>query len=214
MLKPIKLNPEFKEIIWGGNKLKTDYNKVSDLKNIAESWELTVRNDGMNTICGGEFDGLTMKEYIDKNGFSVVTDKKLDRFPLLIKFIIIPFMALHLMPVWIYLGGVIPAVLSYKNIYYAITNKALYISAGAFKQVFERRDLNDIANITMRKGFWDNILDLGDINITFKNSSEQYPLTRNGFPLHNIWEYIEVYKLLLETATKTSNDETNRQIQK
>ena len=87
MLKPIKLNPEFKEIIWGGNKLKTDYNKVSDLKNIAESWELTVRNDGMNTICGGEFDGLTMKEYIDKNGFSVVTDKKLDRFPLLIKFI-------------------------------------------------------------------------------------------------------------------------------
>ena len=32
MLKPIKLNPEFKEIIWGGNKLKTDYNKVSDLK--------------------------------------------------------------------------------------------------------------------------------------------------------------------------------------
>jgi len=87
MLKPVKLNPEFKEIIWGGNKLKTDYNKVSDLKNIAESWELTVRNDGMNTICGGEFDGFTMKEYIKKVGFSVVTDKELDRFPLLIKFI-------------------------------------------------------------------------------------------------------------------------------
>ena len=153
-------------------------------------------------ICWGLFDLIFMIFWISANS------------PLLIKFIIIPFMALHLMPVWIYLGGVIPAVLSYKNIYYAITNKALYISAGAFKQVFERRDLNDIANITMRRGFWDNILDLGDINITFKNSSEQYPLTRNGFPLHNIWEYLKVYKLLLETATKTSNDETNRQIQK
>ncbi|MBQ9744923.1 MAG: class I mannose-6-phosphate isomerase [Clostridia bacterium] len=87
MLKPIKLNPEFKEIIWGGNKLKTDYNKASNLKNIAESWELTVRNDGMNTINDGEFKGFTMQEYIDKNGFSVVTDKELDRFPLLIKFI-------------------------------------------------------------------------------------------------------------------------------
>ena len=87
MLKPIKLNPEFKEIIWGGNKLKTDYNKVSDLKNIAESWELTIRDDGMNTIAEGEYAGLTMKEYIDKLGFSVVTNKELDRFPLLIKFI-------------------------------------------------------------------------------------------------------------------------------
>ena len=87
MLKPIKLKPEFKEIIWGGNRLKNEYNKVSDLNNIAESWELTVRPDGMNIIDGGEFDGLTMEEYINKNGFSVVTDKEMDRFPLLIKFI-------------------------------------------------------------------------------------------------------------------------------
>ncbi len=87
MLKPIKLKSVCKEIIWGGNRLKNEYNKVSSLNNIAESWELTVRDDGMNTIDGGEFDGLTMAEYIEKNGFSVVTNKKLDRFPLLIKFI-------------------------------------------------------------------------------------------------------------------------------
>lgn len=87
MLKPIKLNPIFKEIIWGGNRLKTEFNKVSDLKNIAESWELTVREDGMNTIFGGEFDSLTMSEYIEKNGYRVISDKPLDRFPLLIKFI-------------------------------------------------------------------------------------------------------------------------------
>ena len=87
MLKPIKLKPEFKEIIWGGNRLKNEYNKVSSLNNIAESWELTVRSDGMNVIEGGEFDGFTMEEYINKNGFSVVTDKDMDRFPLLIKFI-------------------------------------------------------------------------------------------------------------------------------
>lgn len=87
MLKPIKLKPEFKEIIWGGNRLKNEYNKASSLNNIAESWELTVRPDGMNVIDGGEFDGLTMEEYINKNGFSVVSNKEMDRFPLLIKFI-------------------------------------------------------------------------------------------------------------------------------
>lgn len=87
MLKPLKLQPEFKEIIWGGNRLKAEYNKQSDLSNIAESWELTVRPDGMNRIIGGEYDGLTLEEFIIQNGFGVVTDKELDRFPLLIKFI-------------------------------------------------------------------------------------------------------------------------------
>lgn len=87
MLKPIKLKPEFKEIIWGGNRLKNEYNKISSLNNIAESWELTVRSDGMNVIDGGEFDGITMEKYINQNGFSVVTNKDINRFPLLIKFI-------------------------------------------------------------------------------------------------------------------------------
>ncbi|MBQ8545854.1 MAG: class I mannose-6-phosphate isomerase [Clostridia bacterium] len=87
MLKPIKLNPIFKEIIWGGNRLKNEYNKKSDLNNIAESWELTVRPDGMNTIIGGEFDGITMQEYIDKNGVGVISNKPQTFFPLLIKFI-------------------------------------------------------------------------------------------------------------------------------
>ena len=87
MLKPQKLNPVFKEIIWGGNRLKTDYNKKSDLNNIAESWELTVRNDGMNTISGGSFDGKTLKEYIDINGSCVISNRDLYDFPLLIKFI-------------------------------------------------------------------------------------------------------------------------------
>lgn len=87
MLRPLKLKPEFKEIIWGGNRLKTEYNKKSELSNIAESWELTVRPDGMNIIDGGDYNGLTMEEYIEKCGFSVVTNKEFERFPLLIKFI-------------------------------------------------------------------------------------------------------------------------------
>ena len=87
MLYPIKLVPEFKEIIWGGNRLKTEYNKKSDLSNIAESWELTVRPDGMNKIDGGELNDCTLEYYIEKMGEGVVADKHLDFFPLLIKFI-------------------------------------------------------------------------------------------------------------------------------
>lgn len=87
MLTPIKLNPVCKEIIWGGNRLKNEYNKKSDLSNIAESWELSCRQDGMNTIVGGDFDGKTLEEYIKANGEAVVSNIKQPFFPLLIKFI-------------------------------------------------------------------------------------------------------------------------------
>ncbi len=87
-LYPLKLAPAVKEIIWGGNKLKNMYGKKSDFENIAESWELTVRPDGMNVIENGEYAGMTLGEYIDKATYAVIGDGyDGDRFPLLIKFI-------------------------------------------------------------------------------------------------------------------------------
>ena len=83
---PIKLNAISKQIIWGGNRLRNEYNKKSDGDNIAESWELTVREDGMNTICGGLYDGVPVSDYLALDP-TLVTDKPYDRFPLLIKFI-------------------------------------------------------------------------------------------------------------------------------
>ena len=83
---PLKLQSVLKTAIWGGTRLIDEWGKTFD-DVCAESWELTVRDDGMNTISGSEYDGMTMQEYIDKNGFSVVSSKPLDRFPLLIKFI-------------------------------------------------------------------------------------------------------------------------------
>lgn len=41
----IKLNPAFKDYIWGGTKLNTKYNKNSGFDKIAESWELSVHPD-------------------------------------------------------------------------------------------------------------------------------------------------------------------------
>lgn len=75
---PLKLRSVCKEIIWGGNRLKSEYGKTSDLDKIAESWELTVRHDGMNVIENGEYAGMTLGEYLGKDAES---------FPLLIKLI-------------------------------------------------------------------------------------------------------------------------------
>ncbi len=79
-LYPLKLKPVFKEIIWGGQRLKQEYGKDCDFEKLAESWELTVRPDGMNVIENGPCAGSTLADYLDApaNG---------PAFPLLIKLI-------------------------------------------------------------------------------------------------------------------------------
>lgn len=74
---PLKLRPVCKDIIWGGDKLRADYGKVSDSPRIAESWELTVRPDGMSVIENGCYAGMSLAEYLNT----------LKPFPLLIKLI-------------------------------------------------------------------------------------------------------------------------------
>ncbi len=87
-LYPMKLTPAVKEIIWGGSKLKTNFGKKADFEKLAESWELTVRPDGMNIIENGEYAGMALGDFIDEATYSVIgADYKGDRFPLLIKFI-------------------------------------------------------------------------------------------------------------------------------
>ena len=85
---PLKLNPVFKEIVWGGNRLKSDYNYESSLNNIAEAWVLTARNDGDNIIYNGEYSGKSFTEFVKENP-EVLGEKgkKYSEFPLLIKFI-------------------------------------------------------------------------------------------------------------------------------
>ena len=88
MSYPIKLKPVFKEIVWGGNRLKNDYGFESDLNNIAEAWMLCARNDGDNVVENGIFSGKSFKEVVseNKNLLGKKGEKYAD-FPLLIKFI-------------------------------------------------------------------------------------------------------------------------------
>lgn len=85
----LKLTPAFKDYLWGGTRLRDDFQKDCDFDKIAESWELSCHKDGPSTIANGEFKGLTLSEYIDKAGKSVLgTDcEKFENFPILIKLI-------------------------------------------------------------------------------------------------------------------------------
>lgn len=88
-MEPLKLKAPCKDYLWGGTKLKTDYNQQSSAQKLAESWELSCHEDGLSEIAQGEFQGLTLKEYIEKAGRAVLgTDcGKFEQFPILVKLI-------------------------------------------------------------------------------------------------------------------------------
>lgn len=80
-----KLEPVFKDYIWGGNRLKNDFNKKTDLDIVAESWELCCHKNGTNKIYGKseKLDDLIKnnKEILGSNC------EKFEDFPVLIKLI-------------------------------------------------------------------------------------------------------------------------------
>ena len=86
---PMKLRPVPKEILWGGDRLKKRYNKEAPFAKLAESWELTVRDDGMSVIDNGDYTGMTLLEYLRHASDALSATRTMDpeQFPLLIKFI-------------------------------------------------------------------------------------------------------------------------------
>lgn len=85
----IKLKPAFKDYLWGGNNLKKDFHKETDLDIVAESWELSTHKDGQSVIANGPFSGVKLGDYIEEKGKAILGTKaeKFENFPMLIKFI-------------------------------------------------------------------------------------------------------------------------------
>ena len=84
----LKLNAPCKDYIWGGNRLREEYGKVSDADKIAESWELSCHKDGQSVIANGKDKGKMLSEYVaeNKNALGTACDR-FEYFPILIKLI-------------------------------------------------------------------------------------------------------------------------------
>lgn len=89
MLYPLKLQAPLKDYLWGGTKLKSQFHKKTQLEKVAESWELSCHKDGSSVIVNGEYQGMTLPDYIEKLGKSVLgkNSEAFTYFPILIKII-------------------------------------------------------------------------------------------------------------------------------
>lgn len=85
----MKLKTACKDYIWGGTRLRQEYGRQSEAERIAESWMLSAHPDGPSVIENGGYQGMTLQQYLQKAGQSVLgTDcaRFLD-FPVLAKLI-------------------------------------------------------------------------------------------------------------------------------
>ena len=76
---------------------------------------------------------------------------------------IVPFFALHLMPVWIWIYNMFTASGRWKNTQYAITDKRIIMCNGLVGYEFQSIYYKDISNVTMHVGAIDRMLGVGDI---------------------------------------------------
>ena len=128
------------------------------------------------------FDSLFFKAFL-----GVGSDSPMGSFVLI-------FLLFHMMPVWIYLIGVIFIAVRYKNTYYVVTDSAVYMSHGIFTKNYDNKPFAELSHVDLHRGVFDQIFNVGDIRITTNQ------VNKNGSPaiigINSISNYAEVYNLV------------------
>lgn len=108
--------------------------------------------------------------------------------------IMLPFILFHMMPVWIYLAGVIFSFRKYRNTYYIVTDHAVYVSSGVFTMNLETKTFAELSRVNLHRGIFDQMFHVGDVQLT----TNQF--TRKGMPaimgLNSISDYMRVFQLV------------------
>lgn len=120
-------------------------------------------------------------------------------------FFVIPFFALHLMPVWIWLGNIITSNRKWKNTKYYITDKRIIIQNGLISENFQTIYYKDIKNVNLRIGLIDKLLNVGDIyfDLGHYSGNQNTSVVRAAFlDIENVREiYPKLQKIVMDIQT-------------
>lgn len=123
---------------------------------------------------------------------------------------ILIFLAIHMMPVWIYIGGVLMSFRKYRNTAYIVTDKGIYISSGLFSKQFEMKPFTDLSHINIHRGIFDQFLGVGDVVMTCSHniftSENSHSHSHRGMTICDIRDYQEVFKLVKQLQTDIYSD--------
>ena len=118
---------------------------------------------------------------------------------------LIPFFALHLMPVWIWLGSAVTSVRRWKNTMYFATNRRIIIQDGFFAVNETSLYYKDIRNTRVRVGLLDKLFGTGDLLF---DDGFSYRGRRNQIPVYSFEDledaqqvYQRIQKIVLDMQT-------------
>lgn len=87
-LYPIYFQPVYKSYIWGGKNIAASFHRTDVPEKVAESWEVSDRQDGMSVVANGPLKGLTLHQLVNELGEALIgKGRHFSSFPLLIKLI-------------------------------------------------------------------------------------------------------------------------------
>jgi len=85
---PIRFEPIYQDYVWGGDRIAGEFHRRTDQSRIAESWEVSDREDGMSIVMNGQLKGKTLHQLVVEMGETLLgIGQKGKRFPLLLKII-------------------------------------------------------------------------------------------------------------------------------
>lgn len=120
------------------------------------------------------------------------------------------FLLIHMMPVWIYIGGVFLSFRKYRNTEYIITDRGIYVSGGAFSYTYEMKPFTDLSHINLHRGIFDQWLGVGDVvsvcNHTSSTSHGSSHSHSNGVNICDIADYQKVFALVKDLQTSVYSD--------
>lgn len=120
------------------------------------------------------------------------------------KAVIIGGMCLHMMPVWIYLFGVLGSVLKHKHTEYIVTDKGVYISGGVFTFTYEMKPFTDLSHINIHRGVFDQMLGVGDVQLLCEHTGANTGSSghaHKGFNICDISDYQHVFQIVKQLQT-------------
>lgn len=121
---------------------------------------------------------------------------------------IIPFIMIHMMPVWIYLIGVLTVFFKWKNTHFMVTTHGLYISGGVFTFNYEMKPWTDIGHINIHQGVFDRMFGVGDVLFVchHSNSHSNSHSHGSGMSIRNIPDFKEVFRIVNNLQTDVYAD--------
>jgi mannose-6-phosphate isomerase len=87
MAYPLLFNPIFKEMVWGGQKMKLQLGLDAPYEKTGEAWSVSCRPNEMGIVANGPLEGKPLSFFLGKDEWLGTAASQITPFPLLVKII-------------------------------------------------------------------------------------------------------------------------------